>query len=89
VVKAFNSINEATGNNRILFLLGAIFPFVANLPTKRFRMMDQMKMATSAIAYELLQNTEKVEEGSQSIKDRSILGLLSQFYSVVHVSACY
>ena len=52
-------------------------------------MMDQMKMATSAIAYELLQNTEKVEEGSQSIKDRSILGLLSQFYSVVHVSACY
>ena len=41
--------------------------------------MAQMRKATTAIGYELLQNCEKMKEGSQSIKDRSILGLLSVF----------
>ena len=43
-----------------------------------------MKKATSDMAHELLQNTEKEKEGSQSIKDRSILGLLSEFQLYMH-----
>ncbi|KAF8712457.1 hypothetical protein AX14_013080 [Amanita brunnescens Koide BX004] len=39
-------------------------------------MMGQMKKATTAIAYELLENCEKMKAGSQSVQDRSILGLL-------------
>ena len=42
-------------------------------------MMNQMKKATSEMAHELLDSSEKVKESSQSIKDRSILGLLSEF----------
>ena len=42
-----------------------------------------MKKATSDMAHELLQNTEKAKEG-QSIKDRSILGLLSEFRLCMH-----
>ena len=43
-----------------------------------------MKKATSDMAHELLQNTEKAKEGEQSIKDRSILGLLSEFQFFMH-----
>ena len=73
VTKVFNAFGEATGNDG---LIAEFFPFV---PTKRSRMMAQMRKATTAIGYELLQNCEKMKEGSQSIKDRSILGLLSAF----------
>ena len=62
-----------------IFLIWAIFPIVAYLPTKRMRMMKQMRQATSAIAFKLLGNTEKVKEGLQNDKDRSILGLLRKF----------
>jgi hypothetical protein len=79
VIKVFNSFNEGRSNNRAVFLLGSIIPFIANLPTKRLRMMNQMKKATSEMAHELLDSSEKVKESSQSIKDRSILGLLSEF----------
>ena len=43
-----------------------------------------MKKTTSDMAHELLQNTEKAKEGEQSIKDRSILGLLSEFELCMH-----
>ena len=75
----FNSLNEARGTSNLVVLFGAIFPFFINLPTKSLRMLDQMNKATSAMAYELLQDSENVKGGSQSIKDRSILGLLSKF----------
>jgi hypothetical protein len=85
VIKVFNTINDSNrSNRRLLVVIGAIFPFVAHLPTKRLRMMDQMKQATSEMAHELLQNTVKAKEGSQSIKDRSILGLLSAFQLFMH-----
>ena len=83
-MKAYNAFSEAKGNYE---LIAEFFPFV---PTKRSRMMAQLKKATTAIGYELLQNCEKMKEGSQSINDRSILGLLSalQLYMrllVIHV----
>lgn len=85
MMKVLNAINGANrSNRRLLVVIGAIFPFVAHLPTKRLRMMNQMKQATSEMAHELLQNTEKAKEGSQSIKDRSILGLLSAFQLFMH-----
>ena len=85
--KVLNGFGEDIGNG----LIADIFPFIDNLPTKRSRMMRQMKKATTAIAYELLQNRDKMKEGSQSIKDRSILGLLSAFQLymcllVIHVT---
>jgi hypothetical protein len=73
VTKVFNAFGEARSNDG---LIAEFFPF---LPTKRSRMMGQMRKATTAIGYELLQNCEKMKEGSQSIKDRSILGSLSVF----------
>jgi hypothetical protein len=79
VVKVFNSLNETRGTSNLIVLIGAIFPFVVDLPIKSLGMMDQMNKATTAMAYELLQDSENVKGGSQSIKDRSILGLLSKF----------
>ncbi|KAF8344577.1 cytochrome P450 [Amanita rubescens] len=77
VVNVFKAFNESRGNGaRMLFLIGSIFPFITNIPTKRIRMMGQMREATSAMAFKLLRNTEKVNESSQDDKDRSILGLL-------------
>jgi len=43
------------------------------------RMMEQMREATSAIAFKLLENAEKLKEGSQNDKDQSILGMLREF----------
>ena len=47
-------------------------------------MLDHLKKATYAMAYELLQSSEKVKEGSQNIKDRSIIGLLSEYQLCLH-----
>ena len=41
--------------------------------------MEQMREATSAMAFKLLENTQKVKDGSRNDKDRSILGLLREF----------
>ena len=85
MIKVFNAFGEAGDGYG---LIAEFFPF---LPTKRSQMMGQMKKATTEIAYELLQNSKKMNEGSQNIKDRSILGLLSvlQLYMrllVTHVT---
>ncbi len=48
-------------------------------------MMGQMREATSAMALKLLRNTEKVKEGSQNDKDRSILGLLREFQACIYL----
>jgi hypothetical protein len=50
----------------------------------RMRMMKQMREATSAIAFKLLRNTEKLKEGSQNDEDRSILGLLREFSAYIY-----
>ena len=48
------------------------------------RMMGQMREASSAIAYKLLENTENAKEGSQNDQDRSILGLLREFEAYIY-----
>jgi len=84
VFKAFNE-SRGGGGARIFFLIGSIFPIITSLPTKRIRMMGQMREATSAMALKLLRNTEKVKEGSQNDKDRSILGLLREFQACIYL----
>ena len=75
VAKVFNGFSDDIGNG----VLASIFPFLDNLPTKRSRMMGQMKKATTAIACKLLEDCEKMKAGSQNVQDRSILGLLCAF----------
>ena len=91
IVKVFKSFNEGGGDGRgIFFLVGTIFPMsamlhiISNLPTNSMRMMGQMREASSAIAYKLLENTENAKEGSQNDQDRSILGLLREFEAYIY-----
>ena len=85
IVKVFKSFNESRGNGGLVFLLVCvIFPILTYLPMGRMRMMKQMREATSAIAFKLLRNTEKLKEGSQNDEDRSILGLLREFSAYIY-----
>ncbi len=81
IVKVFQSFNENRGDRGLILLVifTIVFPIVAYLPTKGMRMMEQMREATSAIAFKLLENAEKLKEGSQNDKDQSILGMLREF----------
>ncbi|KAF7354627.1 Cytochrome P450 [Mycena sanguinolenta] len=80
VVAAFDSLNfEGQGIiSSLVFLLGTQFPFLANLPTKRNRIMGNLRRTMSGIADGLLEKTrrEKKTHVTDETTDRSIIGLL-------------
>ncbi|KAJ7235293.1 cytochrome P450 [Mycena haematopus] len=80
VAAAFDSLNfEGQGFiSGLVFLLGTQFPFLANLPTQRNRIMGNLRRTISGIADELLERTrrEKKSHVSDETTDRSIIGLL-------------
>ncbi|KAJ7775693.1 cytochrome P450 [Mycena maculata] len=80
VAAAFDSLSfEGTGVlSNLVFLLGTQFPFLAHLPTKRNRIILNLRRKMSIIADQLLEKTrrEKKTHVSDETSDRSIIGLL-------------
>ncbi|KAJ7499846.1 cytochrome P450 [Mycena latifolia] len=80
VAEAFDSLSfEGTGVlSNLVFILGVQFPFLANLPTARNRIMKNLGRTMSDIADDLLEKTrrEKRSHVTDETADRSVIGLL-------------
>ncbi|KAJ7174605.1 cytochrome P450 [Mycena filopes] len=80
VAAAFDTLsfeNQGLLSN-LVFLLGTQLPFLARLPTKRNRIIGNLRRTMSGIADELLAKTrrEKRTHVSDENTDRSVIGLL-------------
>ncbi|KAJ7886211.1 cytochrome P450 [Mycena olivaceomarginata] len=80
VTAAFHAleINETSVFQNVLFLLAVLFPPVQMLPTKRLRLLRQLRKSLEDIADRLLANTrrEKEDDVAEDHADKSIIGLL-------------
>ncbi|KAK2465829.1 hypothetical protein APHAL10511_001470 [Amanita phalloides] len=78
VIEAFNAFGEADQGfaPHLMFILGAIFPQVLNIPIQRIRLFKKWNEVTSKIGEELFINSRREKQGSSNMKDRSIIGLL-------------
>ncbi|KIL62639.1 hypothetical protein M378DRAFT_165469 [Amanita muscaria Koide BX008] len=75
VFTLFSNILESA--TFILFVLtGFYFPQVVKAPVKPARLLKKLKEATSDIAKQLLENSNKEEGASDTTMDRSIIGVL-------------
>ncbi|KAF8318880.1 cytochrome P450 [Amanita rubescens] len=74
----FSYLNEGTSNDvRLLIdIVGPIFPLIYRIPTRTVRMFRMLNKVTSKFAAELIKNSRKERDCSDSVKDHSILGAL-------------
>ncbi|KAJ7071726.1 cytochrome P450 [Mycena belliarum] len=80
VAEAFDSLSFEGMSflSNLVFVLGLQFPFLAQLPTARNRIMGNLRRTISGIADGLLEKTrrEKRTHVSDETADRSVIGLL-------------
>ncbi|KAJ7744174.1 cytochrome P450 [Mycena metata] len=80
VAAAFDSLSfEGQGFlSNLVFLIGIQFPVLARLPSKRNRIMTNLRLTMSGIADQLLEKTRQETKShvSDETRDRSVIGLL-------------
>jgi hypothetical protein len=73
VVKVFKSFERQNSPIPLTFLLAPILPLLFKLPTRRKRLMDELRSSMSELANQLLEKTKR-----EDVEDKSIIGLLSK-----------
>ncbi len=76
----FSYLNEGSSNDaRVLIdIVGPMFPLIYHIPIRTVRMFRMLNKATSKFAAELIKNSRKERDSSDSVKDQSILGALGE-----------
>ena len=82
IADVFNSFSrlKPTLSQKLAFVLGGMFPFLAYLPSPRRVLERKFNSTAEGISRELLEKTRKEKEGTVEGKgDYSVMGRLSMF----------